>query len=209
MSGREIELPMPEFTEMPLPPTAGQILGLVIKHLGGLKPPFDGKQFQRVFGASDDYKIALETKAAIVDDIAQWVMEIGLIPGNRSAPDYQVFAAVSAFLTFHISDWEWWRANLFEHQLIAPRARSVGCVGSVYSNRHDRPGSPHRGRHGSWRRLPFAGSFSEVLGRVTAGRLLKGTTESCRAYSGPTCTRHRPGCQHCRQLARSRSEASQ
>ena len=111
----------PGFTEMPLPPTAGQILGFVIRHLGGLKRPFDGKQHQRFFSGSEDYKVALETKADIISDIAEWIMETGLLPRNRNAPEDRVFGGVAAFLHTHISEWEWWRNHVFERPVYLPK----------------------------------------------------------------------------------------
>lgn len=118
MSGEEnLE---PQFTELPLPPTAGQILGFVIKHLGGLKPPFDGKQHQRFFGGRDAYKVPLETKNDIISDVAEWIVEIGLLPRDRSSPDDRIFQAVLFSLHAHISDWEWWRHHVFDNRVFVP-----------------------------------------------------------------------------------------
>ena len=120
MSTSNDERSDPRFTEMPLPPTAGQILGFVIKHLGGLKRPFDGKQHQRFFSGSEDYKVALETKEDIITDIAEWIMETGLLPRNRNVPADHVFGGVVAFLHTHISEWEWWRNHVFEQPVYLP-----------------------------------------------------------------------------------------
>ncbi len=110
----------PQFTELPLPPTAGQILGFVIKHFGGLKPPFDGKQHQRFFSGRDDYKVPLETKNDIISDVAEWIVEIGLLPRDRSSPDDRIFRAVLFSLHAHISDWEWWRHHVFDNRVYVP-----------------------------------------------------------------------------------------
>ena len=108
------------FTEMPLPPTAGQILGFVIKHLDGLRPPFDGRQHRRFFSGSEDYKVPLETKEEIISDVAEWIMEIGLFPRNQSVPDDHVFRGILFFLHTQISEWEWWRNHLFDNRVFVP-----------------------------------------------------------------------------------------
>ena len=122
MSGDEHLEPWKDFVDLPLPPSTGRILGYLIRNLGGFTPPLSSKTFQRFFNETEDFNIPNETKRDILDAIAEWIEQSGLLPAPPSGSTYEEMGGVRATLEIFVTEWEGWRAFSKDSRLEIPKA---------------------------------------------------------------------------------------
>ena len=121
MSGDEHLEPWKDFVDLPLPPSAGHIIGYLIRNLGGFTPPLSSKTLQRFFNETEDFNIPNETKREILDAIAEWIEQSGLLPAPPSGSTYEEMGGVRATLEIFVTEWEGWRAFIQESRLEVPK----------------------------------------------------------------------------------------
>ena len=122
MSGDEHLEPWKDFVDMPLPPSAGRIIGYLIRNLGGFTPPLSSKTLQRFFNETEDFNIPNDTKREILDAIAEWIEQSGLLPVPPSGSTYEEMGGVRATLEIFVTEWESWRAYSSDSRMEIPKA---------------------------------------------------------------------------------------
>ena len=122
MSGEEHQNPWDDFVDAPLPPSAGRILGYLSKRLGSFVPPLSSKTLQRFFNETEDFNVPNETRREILDALAEWLEQTGLLPSPPSGSEYEEGGGIRATLEVFITEWESWRASIRESRLEVPQA---------------------------------------------------------------------------------------
>ena len=121
MSGEEHLEPWKDFVEMPVPPSTGRIFGYLIRNLGGFTPPLGSKTLQRFFNETGDFNIPNETKKEILDALAEWIEQSGLLPAAPIGSKYEEMGGVRGTLEILVTEWEEWRAFAKESRLEVPK----------------------------------------------------------------------------------------
>lgn len=122
MNGEDHLEPWKDFVNVPLPPSTGQIFSYLIRNLGGFVAPLSSKTLQRFFNETEDFKVPNKTKAEILDALAEWLEETGLVPCAPQGSTYQEHGGVRTMLEVFVSEWESWRAFTHESRLEVPKA---------------------------------------------------------------------------------------
>lgn len=122
MSGREEEMnPWDDFAELPLPPSTGQIFNVLIRQIGGFDPPVSKKTLQRFLTGSEDFLVPNKTRDDILDAVAEWIEQMGLLPAPPIDSKYAEMGGIRSTLEVFVREWESWRAYCKDWRMEVPK----------------------------------------------------------------------------------------
>ena len=89
----------------PVPPTSGEILGIVVRRLGLKDPALSSKNAQRYFEGRSGAMLKDASLDELIAAIARVVIDAGLVPGAKSGSDAPI-PLVSQAILFNAREWD-------------------------------------------------------------------------------------------------------